>query len=492
MSAHRRGPDNAAVDADGFHRVHRLTPLLQFWSVILAILAIGVVNINLEVLGDAARFIADGHWGRGLRDAAWTAAAFIGICLAIWFLSAIWWRRLGYRLGTDELALRRGVLSTQLRTARYDRIQAVDVIEPVIARIFGVAAVRVETAGGASSHIQIAYLKKPAATQLREELLARTSGRRPPTGAEPAAAHDAAGSDTGSGTGSDTAHQEVVIPPIPTRRSLLGAALRVSTLLVVAIAAVLILTPVPNTTVVPILVGLVPNVWELIDTSWRFSSRLDEDDSGRALLIINYGLADRRHQSVRLDRIHAVQVRQPLLWRLTTWWEVRVSVAGYGSAAGKGSGTTRVLPVGSREQALRLLELLSPLDKKEIDRYAQPEGAREPTYSSPRRAWWVSPLDSHRQAVTLVGDNSITHAGLLNRRVSVIANSHIQELAYTAGPIAQLCRLATVRYELVAGPVRMAGSDLDPADAAALLSHLRARRLPAAPSAHATDEPDPA
>ncbi|MGV0353561.1 PH domain-containing protein [uncultured Corynebacterium sp.] len=479
MSKHRRGPDNAAVDADGFHRVHRLTPLLQFWSVILAILAIGVVNINLEVLGDAARFIADGHWGRGLRDAAWTAAAFIGICLAIWFLSAIWWRRLGYRLGTDELALRRGVLSTQLRTARYDRIQAVDVIEPVIARIFGVAAVRVETAGGASSHIQIAYLNKPAATQLREEILTRTSGCRPPTGAEPAAANDAA-------------HQEVVIPPIPTRRSLLGAALRLSTLLVVVIAAVLVLTPVPKTTVVPILVGLVPNVWGLIDTSWRFSSRLDEDDSGRALLIINYGLADRRHQSVRLDRIHAVQVRQPLLWRLTKWWEVRVSVAGYGSAAGKGSGTTRVLPVGSREQALRLLELLSPLDKKEIDRYAQPEGAREPTYSSPRRAWWVSPLDSHRQAVTLVGGNSITHAGLLNRRVSVIANSHIQELAYTAGPIAQLCRLATVRYELVAGPVRMAGSDLDPADAAALLSHLRARRLPTAPSANAKDDPDPA
>lgn len=476
MSKHRRGADNAAVDADGFHRVHRLTPLLQFWSVILAILAIGVVNINLEVLGDAAHFIASGHWGRGLRDAAWTAAAFIGICLAIWFLSAIWWRRLGYRLGTDELALRRGVLSTQLRTARYDRIQAVDVIEPVIARIFGVAAVRVETAGGTSSHIQIAYLKKPAATQLREEILTRTSGRRPPAGAEPVAANDAAGSDTGN----DTAHQEVVIPPIPTRRSLLGAALRLSTLLVVLIAAVLVLTPVPNSTVVPILVGLVPNVWELIDTSWRFSSRLDEDDSGRALLIINYGLADRRHQSVRLDRIHGVQVRQPLLWRLTKWWEVRVSVAGYGSAAGKGSGTTRVLPVGSREQALRLLELLSPLDKKEIDRYAQPEGAREPTYSSPHRAWWVSPLDSHRQAVTLVGDNSITHAGLLNRRVSVIANSHIQELAYTAGPIAQLCRLGTVRYELVAGPVRMAGSDLDPADAAALLSHLRARRLPAA------------
>ena len=148
-------------EGDGFRRVHRLTPLLHFWSLILAILAVFLVQVNVELLGDIYTFFTDGHLGQALRGTAIALGGFVVVCLVIWLASGIWWRRLGFKLDDEEISLRRGVLSKSLRSARYDRTQAVDVVEDLIARIFGLASVRVETAGGTSSVIEIAYLKRP-------------------------------------------------------------------------------------------------------------------------------------------------------------------------------------------------------------------------------------------------------------------------------------------------------------------------------------------
>ena len=136
-----------------FRRVHRLTPLLRLWSVILALIAAFALNVNMEALRDIFAFITGEHRGEALRDTALALAGFIAVCAVVWLASGLWWRRMGYQLGAEELSLRRGLLSVQLRTARYDRTQAVDVVEPVIARLFRLAAVRVETAGGQSSHL---------------------------------------------------------------------------------------------------------------------------------------------------------------------------------------------------------------------------------------------------------------------------------------------------------------------------------------------------
>ena len=140
-------------DQLSFRRVHRLTPLLRLWSVILALIAAFALNVNLAALRDIFAFITGEHRGEALRDTALALAGFIAVCAVVWLVSGLWWRRMGYRLGAEELSLRRGLLSVQLRTARYDRTQAVDVVEPVIARLFRLAAVRVETAGLSLIHI---------------------------------------------------------------------------------------------------------------------------------------------------------------------------------------------------------------------------------------------------------------------------------------------------------------------------------------------------
>ena len=438
-----------------FRRVHRLTPLLRLWSVILALIAAFALNVNLEALRDIFAFITGEHRGEALRDTAFAIAGFVAVCAVVWLASGLWWRRMGYQLGGDELSLRRGLLSVQLRTARYDRTQAVDVVEPVIARLFRLAAVRVETAGGQSSVIEIAYLKKADAEALREDILARVHGAPAPAADTDI---DATAADlTSAPTPAPPAEEPTLVPEIPIARSLMAAALRASTLFLVGFLIVVVVTRLPLSTALPILVSALPNAWNVLDSSWRYTARTDGE-----VLNITYGLADRRRQSIRLDRIHAVQITQPFLWRPLGWYEVRVSVAGYGaSASGKASGSTRILPVGTLAQARQFL----PADAA-------------PTYASPARAKWVSPLDYRQQTVALTGDYVIVRNGRLNRRVKAIHTSHIQELTYRRGPISQALGLATVNLDLVQGPVRMAARNLTLADATALLTQLRSRQLP--------------
>lgn len=429
-----------------FRRVHRLTPLLRLWSVILALIAGFVLNVNMEALRDIFAFITGEHRGEALRDTALALAGFIAVCAVVWLASGLWWRRMGYQLGAEELSLRRGLLSVQLRTARYDRTQAVDVVEPVIARLFRLAAVRVETAGGQSSVIEIAYLKKSDAEALRDDILARVHGA--PTSQTEAPAEESA---------EEPAEEPALVPEIPIARSLIAAALRTSTLFLVGFLILVVVTRLPLSAALPIFVGALPNAWNVLDSSWRYTARTDGE-----VLNITYGLADRRRQSIRLDRIHAVQITQPFLWRPLGWYEVRVSVAGYGaSASGKASGSTRILPVGTLAQARQFL----PADAA-------------PTYASPARAKWVSPLDYRQQTVALTGGYVIVRNGRLNRRVKAIHTSHIQELTYRRGPISQALGLATVGLDLVQGPVRMDARNLTLADAATLLTQLRSRQLP--------------
>ena len=49
-----------------FRRVHRLTPLLRLWSVILALIAGFALNANMEALRDIFAFITGRTPRRGL------------------------------------------------------------------------------------------------------------------------------------------------------------------------------------------------------------------------------------------------------------------------------------------------------------------------------------------------------------------------------------------------------------------------------------------
>ena len=104
--------------------------------------------------------------------------------------------------------------------------------------------------------------------------------------------------------------QDFLVAPVPIHRSLIGTLLRVSTLVAAAFTALPLATNLSPAAAIPVIIGVLPSLWRMIDQSWRFQAvRGDE------VVNVTFGLANRRRQAVPLDRIHAVSLTQPPLWR---------------------------------------------------------------------------------------------------------------------------------------------------------------------------------
>ena len=441
-------------------RVHRLSPLLRIWTTVLALVALAAFNFAAPLY----RWLRQEQDEVGWVGVGWLLVAVLIGLLLIFVLSQLWWSRTSFRVGEEELELRSGVLMKQVRSARYDRIQAVDIVEPLAARMLRLAGVRIEVAGGADAAIDISYLPRAEAEALREEVLARIAAQGP--GAE--MAEEVAGHAGGESSREHAERAEpYLVPPIPIGRSLTATALQASTLITVASALVPLLTDLSLAAIVPIVVGALPQIWRTVDQSWRFNSTYTND-----VFSLTYGLANRRRQAVPLDRIHAVQLKQPLLWRPFGWWIVSITSAGYGAEGSSATGTAKLLPVGTFAEAARVIDAVSPLSAEQL------MDATVPDYASPQRSRWVSPVDWRQQTASVSHGVAVVTFGRLTRRYQVVEASHIQELSLQQGPLQRAMRLASVRYDLVPGLVKMTARDLDAADARELVEALRARPLP--------------
>ena len=427
---------------EGYRQVHRLTPLLRVWTFTLALATIALFNFTMPIY----------HWAQrenvGVTDIAWAAAGLVGALAVVFAVSQIWWRRSGFKIGEDEVEVRRGVLTNQVRAARFDRIQAVDVIESFAPRLFGLASVRIEAAGSAQSAISITYLPRDEAEEVRAQLLRRIGG-------------------TQERSPIDATSGPHLVPPIPIRRSLIGTAFQMSTLFTIAWAFVPIWTELTAAAIIPVVVGFLPRIWRTIDQSWRFACTKEGE-----MFHLTYGLANRRRQAVPRTRIHAVQLRQPMFWRLFGWWTVSVVVAGYGSERNKQSGTSKLLPVGTWAQAKAMVDAIGPLAGDDLTDLSTAE------YRSPRSARWVSPIDWKRQTVKVRDGAVATTAGRIGRWYQMVDIPHIQELALEQDPLQRQLGLASVDLDMVPGPFRVSLRDVEETRAREIVDRLRARKLP--------------
>ena len=86
------------------------------------------------------------------------------------------WYFTRYQVAEGYVRVNTGFLFKQQRQARLDRVQAIDVVQPLLARIFGLAELRFEVADAGESAVRLAYLRADEARQLRATILARASG----------------------------------------------------------------------------------------------------------------------------------------------------------------------------------------------------------------------------------------------------------------------------------------------------------------------------
>ena len=312
-----------------------------------------------------------------------------------------------YRLTPTELQVESGVLTTRSRRVPLARLQSVDVVRPLLARLLGLAELRMEVVGGGGgAEAPLSYLSEDDAEALRVRLL-----------------HLAAGGEQGEGERREPVqHVLVVVPPGPLVWStLLGPPVQLLAALVVvlAVVAVVDLSWVPG-----VLVGAAP----LLFGVGSFAARRVLGEYGFTVaeaadgLRLQQGLLDKRSSTIPPGRVQTVRTRQPLLWRPFGWVRVEVDVAGYDSGGEQQLATGALLPVAPRELAERLVArvLGGPLPSADV--------------RAPRSARWRAPLSYRRLAVGVDDRHVVSAYGIATTTTDVVPLAKVQSLRLTQGP----------------------------------------------------------
>ena len=255
------------------------------------------------------------------------------------------WTRTRFWFDDDgDLRIASGLLHRQERRVQLSRLQAVDVVQPIVARLVGLAELKPEVAGGESGKVSLAFLAEADAQALRNELLARAAGIR-----------------TGDQEAAPVAPERILVrvPPSDLALSLLiSEPLIVGVVIAVVAIAVTVLTEG-----VGALIGLLFAVGApIVGTVNGFIANYDftvaESPDG---LRLRRGLLTTRAQTVPPGRVQAIEIAQPLLWRRYGWVRLRVNIAGYGSDGNQSEGeSTLLLPVAPVAVANAVLARVLP------------------------------------------------------------------------------------------------------------------------------------
>ncbi|HEX8624304.1 MAG TPA: PH domain-containing protein [Allosphingosinicella sp.] len=109
----------------------------------------------------------------GLTGALYLAAGLGLVLLAVKWLV---WRRFKYGVGAAEIVIESGVLHRNRRSIPFDRVQDVDIERTFLARLLGLAKVRIETGAGGKDEGLLDSVSLAEANRLREAVRAGRAG----------------------------------------------------------------------------------------------------------------------------------------------------------------------------------------------------------------------------------------------------------------------------------------------------------------------------
>ncbi|MET9257966.1 PH domain-containing protein [Streptomyces sp. NPDC003717] len=410
-------------------RLHPITPLRRAWAPI-AVLVGWAVHDPDQAQQQLTRLT--------------TTTLLIGLAVLIPAASLYgfltWWYT-HYAVTDTELRIRTGLLFRRTAHIRLERVQAIDVTQPLLARIAGVAKLKLDVIGTGKKD-ELAFLGAAEARALRAELLARAAGLAPET------AHE---------VGEAPARQLLRVPPGVLAVALLLTGATWGT----ALAAL----------VVPTLLWLAThNLWTVLATALPLLGAAGANSAGRFVgeydwavaespdgLRIDHGLLDRTHETVPPGRVQTVRIVEPLLWRRRGWVRVELDVAG--------SSNSVLLPVAPRETAESLVARVLP-------------GVSVPAPASlagpPRRAGRCRPLWWRGYGLAVTDAVFAARYGLLRRSLALVPHAKVQSVRRTQGPWQRALRLADVHVDT--GADKTVTARLRDADEAAHLLDAQAER----------------
>jgi putative membrane protein len=143
-----------------------------------------LVNISASVLAGiyaAFRFQTDinqsGSKGPGV-SMGWVLVGIVPFVAVHFLIELLRWRAFTFRVNEHRLVIDKGLLTRHHVVVPFDRVQQVDVSRRLSAMIFGLAAVRIDTAGmGAHTSVHLRYLDPKEANGLRAFILQHRDAR---------------------------------------------------------------------------------------------------------------------------------------------------------------------------------------------------------------------------------------------------------------------------------------------------------------------------
>lgn len=492
--------------ADGeWHRLHPATPLLKGGIAFIAILGIVIANLRerlVEVFVPGLE-CPDGFCSEDpitiILERYLLIALLVTLGLLLLVIGLFWlsWRMHTFRVTAEVVEVRSGVIFRSHRKARLDRVQGINITRSLFARIFGAAKLEISGAGS-DANMQLAYLTGANADGLRAEILRRASGiraRGADASADPeaVAAGEAPGSADPARAGlGEVARQRIaeftapeldpdLAPPqsVVTMRPgrLIGSTLLSSTMIffliaIIALVVVMTMTDAGSWVIfalIPTVFGFGSYLVNRVVKSLRYSIAATPDG-----VRVGFGLLSTSNETLPPGRIHAVQITQELLWRPADWWMVQVNVASHSTAQGAAAQQrSTILPVGSRAEVLKVLELVLPDLVTDETRLLIESGLAKGTggdgfTTTPRRGAVLRWFSWRRNGFLLHRDAVILRKGAIWRSLSVVPTARTQSVAAHQGPLERVLRLAHVRVHTVAGPITAEIGALDVADASAL------------------------
>ena len=505
--------------ADGdWHRLHPASPLLRGGIFVFALLGFVIANFRERVVdlvfgipresGDPL----DTIYERGA--VGWALLIAGGILVVILIAFSLSWRMHTFRVTDESVEVRSGILFRSHRKARLDRIQGVNIVRPLIPRLFGAAKLEVSVAGQ-DANVQLAYLGSALADGLRRDILQLASGARQPRVApgepgEPGQSAEIAGAAAVNGPGlrqglGDYATARVgeflapeldpdAAPPqsvvrIPVLR-LIGSIVFSGFTLFLLVGVVALVTSVVVGGSEWLLIAIVPGLIGSLGYYFsRFTKSLRYSIAGTSDGVrVGFGLLTTSNETLPPGRIHAVGVNQPLLWRPFGWWQIRINKAGHSTNEGAaGAAATTVLPVGSLRDVERVLELILPAFSDDaqralIGRGLTSRGGDDGFRNAPRRAAWLRPFSWRRTGYAVAADVALLRRGVLARDLVLVPLARLQSVGIDQGPIRRRLRLATARLHTVAGPVSATLGVIDTDEAVRLFEAVSAGAVASADS----------